>query len=112
MTDTNLIRFHATVPTPRASRNMVRLFKHFAHKVEVTYDTQSAHGDFPFGRCDMQASDDALRIDCCVPGEQALARMRYVIDDHLFRFSGEEALEVSWQEGPHPAMDAQGADRP
>lgn len=104
MSDSNALRFHATVRTARASRNMTRLFKHFQHKVEVNYDEHAAYGDFPFGRCEMRALEDRLLIDCATANEEASGRMRHVIDDHLFRFSGEEGLEIQWQDGSHPSM--------
>lgn len=95
-------QFHARVPTPRASRNMTRLCKHFAHKAEVQLDEHQAHVDFAFGRCRMFAEPERLLIDCQAEAGEATERLRFVIADHLHRFSGEEALQVDWQDGPLP----------
>lgn len=87
------------VATPNASRYLQQLCKHFAHKVAVDFDPNSARVDFPFGDCRMRANGDALRIDCVSPSPEALARTRFVIDDHLARFSWRERPEIIWIEG-------------
>ena len=99
-------QFHAVVPTPRASRNMTRLCKHFAHKGEVEIDESRAQVAFAFGTCRMHAESDRLLIDCQAEAGQATERLRFVIADHLKRFSGEEALQVDWQDGPLPDEQA------
>ncbi|WP_120993033.1 DUF2218 domain-containing protein [Stutzerimonas urumqiensis] len=104
--------FHACVPTPRASRNMTRLCKHFGHKTQVQVDEHRAHVDFAFGRCRMYALPDRLLIDCEADAGEAEARLRYVLDDHLLRFSGEEALQIDWQEGPLPDAPASSPEGP
>jgi len=95
-------QFHAVVPTPRASRNMTRLCKHFAHKAEVQADAAHAQIAFAFGDCRMHAEADRLLIDCQAEAGEAQKRLCFVIADHLERFSGEEALQVVWQDGPLP----------
>ncbi len=99
-------QFHAQVPTPRALRNMTRLCKHFAHKADVTLTGAHAHCSFAFGQCHMHAADDQLLIDCQAEPGEAEKRLRFVLSDHIHRFSGEEALQVDWQEGPLPARPA------
>lgn len=100
-------RFHARVVTPRASRNMNRLFKHFAHKGEVRIDEQQAEVVFGFGECRMFAGTEQLLIDCQAGAGESEKRLRFVIADHLTRFSGDEALQVEWQEGPLPDASAE-----
>ncbi|KIZ35340.1 DUF2218 domain-containing protein [Stutzerimonas stutzeri] len=95
-------QFHAQVATPRASRNMMRLCKHFAHKAEVQLDESQAQVEFAFGQCRMFADHERLLIDCQAAAGEAEKRLRFVIDDHLHRFSGEEALKVNWLDGPLP----------
>lgn len=95
-------QFHAQVITPRASRNMTRLFKHFAHKGQVQADDYQAHVAFAFGTCRMFALADQLLIECLAEAGEAEQRLRAVIADHLNRFSGDEALQVRWQDGPLP----------
>lgn len=86
------------VATPNASRYLQQLCKHFAHKVAVDFDPQSARVDFPFGDCRMRADGEALQIDCVCPSPEALARTRFVIDDHLTRFSWREKPQIVWTE--------------
>jgi len=100
-------QFHAQVRTPRASRNMTRLFKHFAHKGEVQADERQAQVVFVFGRCRMVADADQLLIDCQAEAGEAEQRLRFVIADHLNRFSGDEALQVDWHDGPLPDAPAE-----
>lgn len=95
-----MLRYHAQVGTPRASRNLTRLCKHFRHKVSVDYDERRARIEFPFGRCRMEATPDSQRIDCAAEPGPADARLRFVLEDHLLRFSGEEALRIDWRDGP------------
>ena len=95
-------QFHAQVATSRASRNMMRLCKHFAHKAEVQLDERQAQVEFAFGQCRMLADDERLLIDCQAEAGEAEKRLRFVIDNHLHRFSGEEALKVNWLDGPLP----------
>lgn len=102
-------QFHAVVPTPRASRYMTRLCKHFAHKAEVEIDESRAQVAFVFGNCRMRAEADRLLIDCQAEAGEATKRLRFVIADHLERFSGEEALQVVWQDGPLPNSPAEAA---
>jgi len=98
-------QFHAVVPTPRAARNMTRLCKHFAHKGDVRFDEVHAQIDFTFGSCRMLATPDRLLIDCQAEPGEAEKRLRFVIADHLQRFSGEEALQVDWQDGALPSAE-------
>lgn len=100
-------QFHAQVPTPRASRNMTRLCKHFAHKAEVQVDERYAQVEFAFGQCRMVAETDQLLIDCQAEAGEAEKRLRFVIDDHLHRFSGDEALKIDWREGPLPDISTE-----
>ena len=55
----------------------------------------------------MLADDERLLIDCQAEAGEAEKRLRFVIDDHLHRFSGEEALKVNWLDGPLPPRHRQ-----
>jgi hypothetical protein len=94
------------VATANASRYLQQLCKHFAHKVAVDFDPHSARIDFPFGDCRMRADGEALRIDCVSPSPEALARARYVIDDHLSRFSWREKPAIRWTDENEADHDA------
>ena len=99
-------QFHAQMPTPRALRNMTRLCKHFAHKADVTITGSDAHCSFAFGQCYMHATEVQLLIDCQAETDEAQKRLRFVLADHLYRFSGEEALQIDWRDGPLPTHAA------
>jgi hypothetical protein len=87
------------VATPHASKYLQQLCKHFAHKVAVDYDPHQARVAFPFGDCRMAADATTLRIDCRSQSGEELDRARFVIDDHLTRFSWREKPEIRWTEG-------------
>lgn len=92
-----MIAVRAVVQTPLASRYLVQLCKHFAHKIAVTYDTERGHADFPWGICDMTAGDTALDLYCEAPSAEDLERVKFVVTDHLQRFGWREKLSPDWQ---------------
>lgn len=100
-------RFHAQIPTPRASRNMPLLCKHFAHKADMRADGRHAQVEFTFGQRRMLGESGLLPIGCQAVAGEAGKRLRFVIDDHPQRFSCVEALRVGWQDGPLPSFDGQ-----
>ncbi|MCP1170525.1 DUF2218 domain-containing protein [Limimaricola litoreus] len=86
--------------TPNASRYLQQLCKHFAHKVEVSYDSHSGRAAMPFGPVSLKATEEELIVALSVENGPALARARKVIDDHLARFAYREGFEqMAWQ---HP----------
>ncbi|TBU97096.1 DUF2218 domain-containing protein [Phytopseudomonas dryadis] len=93
-----MIRFQGCVATASASLYMSKLCKHFRHKISVEFDEQQARAEFPFGLCLMRADDRTLRFDCEAPSEEAAARIRAVLDDHLPRFARKEDLSIDWHE--------------
>lgn len=93
-----MIRFYGRVETSKASLYLLKLSKHFRHKIAVEFDPQQARAEFPFGLCLMTADEMSLSFDCEVPDARAQASMKYVIDDHLTRFSRDEQLAVHWRE--------------
>lgn len=92
-----MIRFQGRLETPSASLYLLKLSKHFRHKIEVEFDPQRARAEFPFGLCLMEADEHSLRFDCEVPDARAEASMKGVIDDHLLRFTRNPELVVRWQ---------------
>ncbi|SNT27526.1 DUF2218 domain-containing protein [Tropicimonas sediminicola] len=92
-----------TYGTPNASKYLQQLCKHFAHKVEVSFDEQWGSVAFPFGKAELSADAAALRIRMNVDREDALEKARDVIDRHLERFAFREAFSgMDWAE-PVPA---------
>jgi len=86
----------AEVTTAQASRYLQQLCKHFAHKIPVEYDDRRGRADFPWGTCHMTAEDGVLTLRAEAPGEDELARVKAVVDDHLTRFAWRETLTVTW----------------
>ncbi|MGH8876632.1 MAG: DUF2218 domain-containing protein [Stackebrandtia sp.] len=89
---------HARVPTSRASRYLKQLCSHFDHKADSTYDDHKGHTVFAFGECTMLAEPEALLIEVSAADTEQLARVKYVVGDHLERFSKREGLSVDWRE--------------
>lgn len=92
-----MIRFQGAVATASATLYMTKLCKHFRHKIAVEFDEHQAWADFPFGSCRMYADAQGLRFACEAPDEDAAARIRAVLDDHLPRFARQEGLVIEWQ---------------
>ncbi|KQM65044.1 hypothetical protein ASE75_08325 [Sphingomonas sp. Leaf17] len=89
----------ARVPTGSASRYLQQLAKHWAHKMTVVFDTESATIDFPNGsRLEMRGDSETLDVVLTVPEDGNVARMRGVVEEHLNRFAFREApLTFDWR---------------
>ncbi len=85
-------------PTASASRYLQQLAKHWAHKLDVTFDTERATIGFPNGAvAALGAGETTLAIRLTVAGDDA-GRMRKVIEEHLDRFAFREApLAYDWR---------------
>ena len=91
------------VTSERAGRYLAQLCKHFAHKISVEWDATVGRADFAFGVCDMAVEGDRLRLTCSAASEEALAKVKYIVEDHIVRFAWREDLKVVWSpasEGP------------
>jgi hypothetical protein len=89
---------HATVQTHKASRYLKALCNHFNRKVTAVYDDNHGSVQFGFGNCEMDATDTALVIHIQSDTDENFTRVKYVVADHLERFSGDEQLRVEWGE--------------
>lgn len=87
----------AAVETENASKYLVQLCKHFAHKVEVDYDTTRARVEFPPGRCMITAGDGTLSFYCRSAEDRGIAVMQHILSDHLVRFAWREELVFNWR---------------
>lgn len=94
-----MIASHGRVATPLAAAYLGRLCKHFAKKVPATWDETRGAADFPFGRCEMEATDEALLFRCAAPDAEALARLQSVISLHVGMFTKRAPLVVAWTPG-------------
>ncbi len=88
-----------TFQTPQASRYIQQLCKHFAHKVEVSYDDTKGQAALPPGPAKMVAEVDRLRVETAAEGAKGLETARYIIDSHLKTFAFREGFEaMEWAE--------------
>ena len=86
----------AQVQTDQASRYLVQLCKHFAHKVATDYDANQGRVDFPPGTCVMRAEGGQLHIRCEANSEPNLNIVKDVVEVHLVRFARNESIAVMW----------------
>ena len=97
----------AAVETENASKYLVQLCKHFAHKVDVDYDQTQARVEFPPGRCMMTAEGTTLSFYCRSHEDKGIAVMQYILTDHLTRFAWREDITFDWAEQfPEPTPEA------
>jgi uncharacterized protein len=82
----------AQVATTAASRYLVQLCKHWAHKLDVEYTTETARIKFPAGLCRMKASADDLLLIVEAADADTVTRLQGVVEDHLRRFAFREEL--------------------
>lgn len=84
--------------TPHGSKYLQQLCKHFAHKVEVTYDATSASVPLPTGQVTMAADAEALVVRIVAEDIRSMIQARFVIDSHLVPFAARENFTgLTWQ---------------
>ena len=90
--------------TPHASKYLQQLCKHFGHKTEVRFDSESGEVALSAGPAELSSSDSELRVTVHAPDEPTLAKARSVIDSHLARFAFREEFEhMTWEDAPAAA---------
>ncbi len=107
------LKAHTRVPTQHGEKYAVQLCKHFRHKVEASYDGGTADVDFKFATAKLAVTADALEMSCEAGNLEGLARAKFVLEDHLLRFSWREKLApLSWEGDatpPPPVRPGEGA---
>jgi hypothetical protein len=86
----------AQIRSERASRYLVQLCKHFAHKTPADYDGKRGRVDFQPGLCVMEAEDERLNLRCEAQSEPDLHRVKEIVAVHLERFARQEQIAVTW----------------
>ena len=76
--------------TAHASRYLQALCKHFAHKVPVAFDTATGQASLPPGPARFRADESGLDIEVTGADGDALARAKFIVEDHLLRFAFRE----------------------
>lgn len=93
-----MIKQTGTFNTANASKYLQQLCKHFAHKVEVTYDPTHGEAAMPNGPAVFDATDEMLTITVSGDSAEKLEQMRHVIDIHLKKFAFREEFEaMNWE---------------
>lgn len=85
--------------TDKASLYLKKLCRHFAHKIEVSFDDQYGECQLPTGPATMQAFSDKLCFEVEVDHDRDLKRAKDIIESHLVRFAHKENLEkLDWED--------------
>lgn len=93
-----MIEATAYLKTENGPKYLVQLFKHFAHKVEVTYTETHGECRFDQGAATLDADADGLRMAVKAEDEESLAWAKSAIESHLLRFAFRENIEkLDWQ---------------
>ncbi|MDX2274409.1 MAG: DUF2218 domain-containing protein [Hyphomonadaceae bacterium] len=93
------MQIEADIATPNASKYLQQLCKHWAHKMEVTFNAEQGLVPFaPDARCLLHAEADKLNLKLEAPDRETAARLGRVVVDHLRRFAFREELsEPVWR---------------
>ena len=92
-----MLEARSELRTESGSKYLVQLFKHFAHKIDVTYDEKHGECQFDFGAAKLDAEAERLNIFVSAPDEEKLERAKSVVESHLLRFAFREEVEsLTW----------------
>lgn len=89
---------HAEIATPRASRYLQQLCKHFAHKRPVEFDAVEGRIEFAIGDCHLRADEEHLHLNLTSPDGSQLTQLKDVIVRHLLRFAFREEMAIAWRD--------------
>ncbi|MEM9637828.1 MAG: DUF2218 domain-containing protein [Pseudomonadota bacterium] len=90
---------HSIFVTEKASQYLQQLCKHFAHKVEVRYGTDSGHVAFPLAEADLTAREDHLVFEVRAESREGLDKTKWILEDHITRFAFRENLKaLEWSD--------------
>lgn len=85
--------------TGQGSRYLQQLCKHFAHKLEVSFDAARGTIHFPFGDVDLTADDAGLNVFISAASDADVERGRKVVESHLERFAfREDFVGINWRD--------------
>lgn len=88
----------AILRTEHAGRYLTQLCKHFAHKIDVTYEGDHGECRFVCGTAVLEAKEGNLLITAISPDETQMMETQSVVERHLVRFAFREATEpLQWQ---------------
>ncbi|MFT3736636.1 MAG: DUF2218 domain-containing protein [Rhodocyclaceae bacterium] len=99
-----MIQLQTRFAAPEPGKMILKLCKHFRHKVPAVFDATRGEVDFQPGRCVMSAEADAVHVFIAGEDDKEIGRMQYVLDDHIRRFLRIETLVLDWQEAQAEAV--------
>ncbi|THH36683.1 DUF2218 domain-containing protein [Aliishimia ponticola] len=83
--------------TENASKYLQQLCKHFAHKVETSYDAQKGWVAFDMGKAHLSADAEGLTVTSEISDPAKVPMLHNVIDRHLETFAfREEVKTMDW----------------
>lgn len=93
-----MLKSEARVATGRASHYIKTLCNHFKGKIDdITFDDNRGDVKFPFGTCEMLASEEELVLRVEAADAEMFARAKDVVGGHLERFAYRgETITVNW----------------
>lgn len=92
-----MTRLTGTFETAHASKYHQQLCKHFAHKVDATYDENSGNVMLPCGNAEMVATEAGLTVSIALIADDKVDQGKHVIDSHLQKFAFREEFEaMNW----------------
>ncbi len=87
------------IATDNGASYIGKLCRHFVHKIETAYTTDSGRAVFPGGGiCDMLAKDGELIFIISAADRTGADKIKGVIERHLLKFAYRENLEIHWEE--------------
>ena len=93
--------FHATTTFPLTDpmRLILRLCKHWAHKITTEYSDNEGSVDFGDQKtAKLYANNGTLTIKISTPTFEDLEKIQYVVDSHIVRMIPEaEITEIKWE---------------
>lgn len=96
-----MVRSQGWARTEHASRYLVQVCRHFAEHVVADWGDGWGLIDFGWGVCRLGVAPETLLLHAQAADEPGLARVEYVVGEHLERFGLAESLRVRWQRADH-----------
>lgn len=84
------------IDTAIAAKYILKLCRHFAHKVPAQFSELDGQVRFEQGQCVMKASAEGLSVYLQADASEKIKVMQFIIDDHLRRFARFETLSYQW----------------
>lgn len=84
----------STFTTQKASGYLQQMCKHFAHKVDVSFDHNQGHVEFPAGTAELTAKHHCLTFTVRARSHEGLERVKAVLENHIVRFAFRENLDM------------------